>query len=210
MKKIFAIILSCAIILGVTGCGKIVGDMDIAAGQSAIYIKEDGTICYAVAEKFDKDYYDKKELEKQIEAEIKKYNNYKDASVDDALSLDKFKVKKNVAIAVFEFATVYDFNVYGKDFNKFDTERFYVGSIAGNSDCKIEGDFLSPDKKKSATAKEIKKMSDADIIIVDSQYKIEIEGIVHYMSDNCSVDEKGIVTTSKKDGELSYVIYSIH
>ena len=52
---------------------------------------------------------------------------------------------------------------------------------------------------------EIKKMSNANILIVDSKYKVEIGSDVKYISSNCKVDEDGIVTTSDK--EMSYIVY---
>ena len=54
-------------------------------------------------------------------------------------------------------------------------------------------------------AKEIKKMSNANILVVDSKYKVEIGSDVKYISSNCKVDEDGIVTTSDK--EMSYIVY---
>ena len=209
MKKILAILLSVVLVIGITGCGATVRDMNLTAGQSALYIKEDGAVSYAVAEKFEEDYYEKGDLKEQIEREIDEYNSSQSASVDDALSLGKLKVKKKVATLVLDFATVYDFFTYGKEMNKFGTDKFYIGSIADNTECEIKGDFVSANKKEANTAKYIKKMTDADIIIVDSQYKVQIEGTIHYISDNCDIDENGIVTTSKKAGELSYIVYNI-
>ena len=52
---------------------------------------------------------------------------------------------------------------------------------------------------------EIKKMSNANILVVDSKYKVEIGSDVKYISSNCTVDEDGIVTTSDK--EMSYIVF---
>ena len=88
MKRIMAMLMSVVLTLGLTACGHTVGDVDLESGQSAIYIQKDGMVSYAVSESFDKDYYDKDELKKEIEAEIKAYNASSDASVDDAITLD--------------------------------------------------------------------------------------------------------------------------
>ena len=71
MKRIMAMLMSVVLTLGLTACGHTVGDVDLESGQSAIYIQKDGMVSYAVSESFDKDYYDKDELKKEIEAEIK-------------------------------------------------------------------------------------------------------------------------------------------
>ena len=79
MKRIMAMLMSVVLTLGLTACGHTVGDVDLESGQSAVYIQKDGMVSYAVSESFDKDYYDKDELKKEIEAEIKAYNASSDA-----------------------------------------------------------------------------------------------------------------------------------
>ena len=81
MKRIMAMLMSVVLTLGLTACGHTVGDVDLESGQSAVYIQKDGMVSYAVSESFDKDYYDKDELKKEIEAEIKAYNASSDALV---------------------------------------------------------------------------------------------------------------------------------
>ena len=144
-------------------------------------------------------------LEKYINDEVKKYNSSSTASVDDAISVDKFEVEDKEAYLILKLATVYDFNSYIQNYNKAEEGTFYAGTIEERGDCKIKGEFTSPDKKETLKAKEIKKMSNANILIVDSKYKVEIGSDVKYISSNCKVDEDGIVTTSDK--EKSYIVY---
>ena len=135
------------------------------------------------------------------------YNDGKKASVKNAITVDTFKVKSNVATLVLEFATTYDFSTYIKEYNKVESNEFFMGKIADNSDCKIKGDFTSPDKKKDATTKEIKAMEDANILIIKGKYKVQLDEDVKYISSNCSVDDDGIVTTDDSDENLSYIVY---
>lgn len=208
MKRITAMVLAVVLAFGLTACGSTVGNIKLESGQSAIYIKEDGTVLYAMSEKFDKDYYDKSELKDKIENEIAGYNDSSKASVNDAMSIDEFKVKKDTATLVLNLATTYDFLNYMKDYNGVDDNKFYVGNITNNSDCKIKGDFISPDKKKTKNAKEIKDMAEADILIVNDEYKVQIEGTVLFVSDNCKIDEDGIITTPSVDEGTGYVVYN--
>ena len=136
---------------------------------------------------------------------MKKYNSSSTASVDDAISVDKFEVEDKEAYLILKLATVYDFNSYIQNYNKAEEGTFYAGTIEERGDCKIKGEFTSLDKKETLKAKEIKKMSNANILIVDSKYKVEIGSDVKYISSNCKVDEDGIVTTSDK--EMSYIVY---
>ena len=203
MKRIMAMLMSVVLTLGLTACGHTVGDVDLESGQSAIYIQKDGMVSYAVSESFDKDYYDKDELKKEIEAEIKAYNASSDASVDDAITLDSFSVSKKVATLSLDFTTTYDL------LNYLLNDKVYIGTIDSNDDCKISGIFVEPGKKDKIKAKTIKSMTDSNILIVDEQYKVQVEGNVLYTSDNCKIDDDGIVTTAKSDDELSYIVYEL-
>ena len=206
-KKLAALFLVLVVAVGTTACGSTIGDMDIAQGESAVYIQEDGKVSYGVAEKFDKDYYDESKLEDTINKEVADYNDGKKASVKNAITVDTFKVKSDVATLVLEFATAYDFSTYIKEYNKVESSEFFIGKISDNSDCKIKGDFTSPDKKKDATAKEIKAMEDSNILIIKGKYKVQLDEDVKYISSNCSVDDDGIVTTDDSDENLSYIVY---
>lgn len=209
MKRIMAMLMSVVLTLGLTACGHTVGDVDLKSGQSAIYIQKDGMVSYAVSESFDKDYYDKDELKKEIEAEIKAYNASSDASVDDAITLDSFSVSKKVATLSLDFTTTYDLLNYMLNDNRVEKDKFYIGTIDSNDDCKISGNFVAPGKKDKIKAKTIKSMTDSNILIVDEQYKVQVEGNVLYTSDNCKIDDDGIVTTAKSDDELSYIVYEL-
>ena len=209
MKRIMAMLMSVVLTLGLTACGHTVGAVDLGSGQSAVYIQKDGMVSYAVSESFDKDYYDKDELKKEIEAEIKAYNASSDASVDDAITLDSFSVSKKVATLSLDFTTTYDLLNYMLNDNRVEKDKFYIGTIDSNDDCNISGNFVEPGKKDKIKAKTIKSMTDSNILIVDEQYKVQVEGNVLYTSDNCKIDDDGIVTTAKSDDGLSYVVYEL-
>lgn len=172
MKKIIIVVMSIVLAIGLTACGSTVGDIDLEAGQSAIYIQEDGVVSYAVSETFEQDYYDKGDLKDKIEEEVAAYNDSSEASVNDAIKIEEFDVSKDTATMVLEFATNYDFLEYMKSYNKIDSSKFYNGTITGNSDCKIKGDFVSTDGKETIKGKEVSKMTEADILIVDEAYKV--------------------------------------
>lgn len=207
LKTLLCTVLVMVMAVGLTACGNKVGDIEMKEGESAIYIDEDGTVSYGVSEKFAEDYYNEDDLQKKIDAEIEDYNNGKKASVNQAITLEKFKVSDKVATLILDFATVYDFNEYVRAYNNEDKTKFYTGTIADNDDCKIKGSFVSPDKSRTATAKEIKAMTKSNIIIVNDKYKVQLDSDIKYVSENCTVNEEGIVTTAGAEQGLSYIIY---
>ena len=48
-KKLAALFLVLVVAVGATACGSTIGDMDIAKGESAVYIQEDGKVSYGFA-----------------------------------------------------------------------------------------------------------------------------------------------------------------
>ena len=211
MKHIFrqslAIALIFAVAAGVTGCGKKVGDIKLNKGTNAIYINEDGVVRYGVGESFQSDDYDEEELEEYINKEVSDYNSSTMASVDDAIKVEKFDVDDDVAYLILNIATVYDFNEYFKEYNKENEESFYAGKV---SDCRmvhIKGNFVSPDRKKTAQGADIRKMDDSNILVLNGQYRVQIDGDVKYISENCKTGDNGVITTAESDSGLSYIVY---
>ncbi len=205
MKKIFSIILCVCLMFCLTGCGETIGKIKLNSGENGFYIKKDGTVLYAVSESFDKKYYDKDELKKAIEEEVKSYNESNVASVSDSIKVEKIKVSRKKANMTLKFATIYDFDSYIDKYNKAEDEKFYVGAVAANP-YDISGDLVSTDKKKTIKAEDVEGMN-ADIIVTDEKSKIQVDGDILYISEKCTVDKKGIVTTA--DDGISYVVYSL-
>ena len=165
-------------------------------------------LIWSIVNKY-KSYFDKDDFMKVFVSEFKAFYASCDASVDDAITLDSFSVAKKVATLSLDFTTTYDLLNYMLNDNRVEKDKFYIGTIDSNDDCKISGNFVEPGKKDKIKAKTIKSMTDSNILIVDEQYKVQVEGNVLYTSDNCKIDDDGIVTTAKSDDELSYIVYEL-
>ena len=207
-KKIISLLMVMTIALTFVGCDNKVGDIALEKGQTAIHISKDGKVQYGVAESFDKDYYDKNELKSTVENEVDEFNSDSDASGKDALSLKSMDVKKDVATMIMEFASTTDFGTYILKYNNPDKGTFYIGDISDNEDCEIKGKFYAPDNKKKSVSED--KISDLDdnILIVNEQMKVQIEGTVKYVSENCKISD-GVVETAKTDDGISYIVYTL-
>lgn len=207
LRNVLVLSLVIVMAVSVAGCGNKAGDIKLKQGTNAIYIDEDGEVSYGVGESFGSDDYDKDTLEKYINEEVAHYNESDKASVDNAIEVDKFDIDDDVAYLVLNIATVYDFNEYIKEYNKEDEDSFYAGQISDRGSIKIKGDFISPDKKETVTASDIKAMGGSNILILNDVYTVQIESGIKYISKNCKVDEDGVVITAKKEDGLSYIVY---
>lgn len=206
-RNVLAVSLVVAVAVGLVGCGNKVGDIRLKQGTNAIYIDEDGAVSYGVGESFKSDDYDEDALEKYINEEIADYNSSDKASVDDAIEVERFDVDDDVAYLILNIATVYDFYEYIQEYNKEDEDSFYAGQISDRGNVKIKGNFVSPDKKETVKGADIRKMSESNILILNGAYTVQVEDDIKYISDNCKIDEEGMISTAKGDDGLSYIVY---
>ena len=65
----------------------------------------------------------------------------------------------------------------------------------------------SDNKKKSVSEDKISDLDD-NILIVNEQLKVQIEGTVKYVSENCKISD-GVVETAKTDDGISYIVYTL-
>ena len=207
MRKIAVAFVTIALMVGLVGCSPL-GDIELEAGDSGIYIEDDGAISYGSCEKFDKKYYNEDQLENEIDTEVSDFNKSKYSSVDDACSVEQFKANSKEAKLVLDFVTTYDFKNYMNHYAGFQPEGFYIGPISDNNKCPIKGTFKKPHSKQTVKAKDIKKMKDC-ILVTYTPFKVQVKGDIKYVSDNCKVDEDDVVSTSPNKGELSYIVYDI-
>lgn len=207
MRKIALFLVSMAMMAVLVGCDPM-GDVELNAGDSGIYVEDDGAIKYGSCEKFDKKYYNEDQLENEIDTEVADFNKSKYSSVDDACSVEKFQANSKEASLVLDFVTTYDFKNYMLNYAGFEEDGFYIGPISDNDKCEITGTFKKPHSKETVKAKDIKKMKDC-ILATYTPMKVQVEGDIKYISSNCKINEDDVVSTSPNKGELSYVVYSI-
>lgn len=212
MKKnrVLMTVIVAFLFIGVTGCGKNkVGDLTVDAGESAIYLDQDGTVSYVMCEDFDKDYYDKGDLKEAIKQEIDDFNAGPSSKETDSASLESFKVKDKKVTAIIEFKSTDDFVGYVKEYNREGDDEIFIGKISDAVDegIKISGKFTEVKDglvtEETIKGTEVKKLED-NIIVLKEQMLVQMEGNIKYISENCTIED-GIVTIT--DDEIAYIVY---
>ena len=95
-----------------------------------------------------------------------------------------------------------DFTLKDEDGNK--SYEFYIGKVK-DFEGKIDTSFISPDKSKKIDAKDLK--DNEKMILVPGNYKVQVEGTISYISENCTVEDDIVTVKGNKPG---YIIYSLN
>lgn len=209
-SRVLITVLTALMLFSITGCSKSkVGDIEVDAGESAIYIDAEGAVSYAICESFDKEYYDKGDLKDIIKKEIDEFNAGPSSSETDSAKLASFKNKDKKITAIIDFKTINDFVGYAKEYNGEGDNEIFIGKISDAVDekIKIAGNFTEVKDglvtDKTIKGAEVKKL-ESNIIVLKEQMIVQMESNIKYISENCTIKD-GIVTIT--DDETAYIVY---
>lgn len=192
--RLFAAGVFAALLL--TGCSNFSPEM------SGISIGKKGTVTEVSIENFDKDYYDKSELESEITASIEAYNS---TAGSKAVKKNSFSVKDGVAKLRITYASASDY----AEFNNVD---LYVGDIQGavQAGYAFEGQFyeVSDGTAKEDTAiwgSQIMTGTNYNTVAVREALLIEVPGTIRYVSANVQVKDSSTAVIA--ENETAYILY---
>lgn len=196
MKKQKLLLTGLLAVIMLTGCGNPLKKVD----ANTIYLKEDASVSSVAIESFDKEIYDKDELQSFLDDEVNAYNSSKNDS--KAVLVNKLEVKDNKALLMMDFKTV-------DDYNAFNGAEHKIGSI---SDFTIDSPvILAKTKKETALADlpdaeklKVAYVKEPDIKNGDAMQVI-VEGKVVAYSEGCELMSKKMVKTP--NGQEGYIIY---
>lgn len=176
------VIIICVFALG--SCGTDYAD----AETNTVYVLKNGKIVSTDIEDFDEDTYSEDELEDYMEDVIDTYNN---ENGKKAVKQKSFKVKKDIATLVMEYASA---DVY-KDFNG--TEIF-VGTIAEAVEAGYDFDVVfanvSGSSVKEASADDFMNDDSYKVVIIKANTTVSVDGNICYVStENTSEVDKTLV-----------------
>lgn len=197
MKRKVAVFLLAISLLGLAGCNKDSQTLDRDdIKENTTMFKEDGTLQSVIVESFEKDYYDKGELQSYIEENIQ---NYTRKAGEGTVALDSLDVSGQMAIAEFTYKTVNDFAA----FNEITCEKLTKEEAL--ADDRISDTVYSIDKNETVDLKTAAQKEEYKYLLTDlADENIMVEGKIAYYTNGTLVDENTIKTGSEG---VAFIIY---
>lgn len=182
--------------LTLTGCSS------FSPAVSGISIDKKGAVKEFVREDFSQSYYDKGELEEELDAEIRSYN---DSAGTKAVKKQSFRVKEGIAQLRMTYAST-------KDYAEFNHLDFYAGDIQGavQAGYAFEGKFAEVIDGKAAQEAQvwgsaIMTGKNYQTVALRQAMLVEVPGTIKYVSENVKVTDKS--TAVIEENETAYILY---
>ena len=186
--------------------------------ESAIFVRDDGTMVGAEITDFSKDYYDLAELKTYVEGLVKEYNQKKagleyaytaDAPKEKKLpaSISKLEANSGNVMLMLECQTPADYiRINDLDLTADGLRAVTKTTIKEmNSEGKTFDVKLVNVKGESVTVEQTLRKTDYHVVIVEGATVLQVQGEVKYMSTNVTYVDYDCVKTPA--GEVSYIIY---
>jgi hypothetical protein len=196
MKKLKLFTLVFIFLFVLAGCKN--ADTSLIAGKvkvNTILINEDGGIQTAVVEKFDKAYYNKDELKKYIDTEVKVYN---DMAGDQAVKLGSFLVKNNQASLVLTYKNM---EQYAK-FNDVDAQFMSVEEAESKN--LLPYLFVNAKNNEKVGKDTVLEKGTYKVIILNEKYDVKVDGTVKYYSNAEPLNSSMVQTKGKKTSVIIF------
>lgn len=178
---IIAAVLMCTLMLG--GCDmldEVLEEQAWEPGQTALEVREDGTVTETVIDQLDQNYYSSAELESMVNSSVSEYNQEHGA---DAVTVDSLTIENNQVTLAMTYRTP-------EDYANYNNVRFYNGSMLG---AEMDGylfynQFQQVEKgeviQEGLTNEEPLKHKELQVLVTDTSHAVKVPGDVVYISSN--------------------------
>ncbi len=197
-----------AIIIGVSlkvkSCNEKKYQESFTYKKSQIYVKKDKSLVLAFVEDFSKDYYDEKELEEQVEAEIDSFNK---SAEEGQIQIDKFAVNKKKA---YLYLNVDSIDCYEEYYENYMYEGQELEMSVGTMEETEEAGYMLIDHytnvKNGKAVDKIEFANEKDLMVLYTTQgaNFSVDGDILYVSEDVKVKD-GVATTV--DQEPNFIIY---
>lgn len=194
------------LVLTFAGCGKSGKSSDKNKVTPNFYVYDTNEFSVAYEEKFDKDYYDKAELEAIIDEELKEFNSNYVSEENKGIEKDSIVMSDKNIVLKLNFHSWENYVTYASEYvNSERNAKLYMGTYeeAIAAGYNFAGKFTSKDGKESYDLSEAS--SDLKVIYTNQGFNMKIDGEIVAINENVSLVDGVIVTSEKRE---NYIIYN--
>lgn len=212
IKRYLVFVLICICSLLACSCNKSKDKdyIDLNNGESGITIKGKKVI-YQIKEEFNKDYYDKDDIKKQVEDEV---DEFVKAKGKDSAELEEFEVEDNSCHVVIEFAgmdkfceyvnecekPIEDFHIFKGKYGDIDREVFGEGENLIDAKIATKAEF---EDDVPVNSKITAVDSDTKVLVLNKALKVKTEDDIKAVSMGVVVKDNIAAT----NGDMCYIVY---
>lgn len=177
-----------------SGCGKS-GELQ----KNSIEVNEKGWIKAAVHEEFDKEYYDKKELQENAETAIREYN---DLAGEERIQLDSLTADDKTAHATITYAG-------DEDYEAFNRVGIYNGPVTevDVTIYDVRTELFDRDGTKIPLQNLLVAKDDCNLVILSETCALKTSGKIRYASGNVELTGKKTAEVTADQKTYAYVVY---
>lgn len=167
--------------------------------KNNIEVDKEGWITTTIHESFDKDYYDKQELEETIDGAIKEYN--KEAG-GKRIELEELEIKDETAHAVITYAGYEDYIAFNQ-----------VGIFNGTTknldgvDYDAQQEIIDLGGNRIALQNLLLSEETYNLVILQENCTLETSGKILYASSNVIINGKKTADVTADHESYAYVVY---
>jgi thioredoxin-related protein len=197
MKRVLIGVISILSILMLAGCSK--KEIFISTDNvtdNTILVKRDGSLYVAIAEEFDKSYYNLDELNEFITKEVNAYN---DKQGSKEVTIEELELKNGKAVMILGYTKMAHYSAFNN------VPAAYFSSDTENVALELPSQYLDARKNTQVDKDTAFKSGKNQVLVLYEPYEIIVEGDIRYYSDNATlVDESKLKSDSE---EMTVVIY---
>ncbi|MFT4146948.1 MAG: hypothetical protein QM644_21115 [Mobilitalea sp.] len=179
MKKISLVALVLLLIFGMVGCTKDDLNIDVnEISQNTFLAMKSGELKVATVEIFDKDYYQKDELEAFVKTETEEYNKKNE---NDKITIDQIEVSQSKAVMLLTYNGMRAYSTFNEV-----PSAYFNGGLKDVA-LELPTTLISAKNEDLASTEEVLLNEDYKILILYEPYEIVVEGKVKYYSNGATL-----------------------
>lgn len=177
--------------------------------EAGLVINADKSFVVVYDEEFDKNYYDEKELEQMVDAEVLDFNTNFAQDSTAGITKESFKVSGGRAILKLRFTNYNDYVKYATEYvNPGEETKFFIGSYseAMTMGYLFDKDFNNEDDAEYDVT-EIEKDTNNVVFITNEGLSVEFNGKTIAKSTNVTKGKDFLETVA---GEENYIVINFN